>query len=110
VAGNETAFVASNLGFCCYKGVEMPEKLTRRSAAQLASLAGAALAIGCLGFARAADVKLSKTVAKYRPYSNGIQRCGICLQFQPPNRCKLVAGEISAKGWCQYFAAKENMD
>lgn len=58
----------------------------------------------------AAQQKVSKADAKYQdhPNFNGAQRCEICLQFDPPNRCKLVEGEISPKGWCQYFAAKEN--
>ena len=58
----------------------------------------------------AAQEKIKKADAKYQdhPNYNGQQRCEICLQFEPLNRCKLVAGPISPKGWCQYFAAKEN--
>lgn len=58
----------------------------------------------------AAQEKISKADAKYQdhPNYNGAQRCEICLQFNPPNHCKIVDGEISPKGWCQYFAAKEN--
>lgn len=52
--------------------------------------------------------KLKKEDAKYQTLPKGQQRCEICLQFQAPNRCKLVAGEITPKGWCQYFAAREN--
>ena len=86
--------------------------LTRRSLFQYATaLAGAGLSdLGMGGRARARDNRLPKTVAKYQSHPNGIQRCEICLQFQPPRRCKLVSGEISPKGWCQYFAAKENAE
>jgi len=52
--------------------------------------------------------KLKKEDAKYQTLPKGQQRCEICLQFRAPNRCKLVAGEITPKGWCQYFAAREN--
>ena len=55
-----------------------------------------------------AQQRIAKSEAKYQYRPNGIQRCEICLQFQPPNRCQLVEGDISPKGWCQFFAAKEN--
>jgi len=53
---------------------------------------------------------IAKSEAKYQDRPNGIQHCEICLQFQPPNRCKLVQGDISPNGWCQFFAAKENAE
>ena len=52
--------------------------------------------------------QIAKSDAEYQDHPNGIQRCEICLQFQPPNRCLLVQGGISPNGWCQFFAAKEN--
>ena len=52
--------------------------------------------------------KINKTDAMYQNHPKGQQRCEICLQFEPPNQCKIVEGSISATGWCQYFAAKEN--
>ena len=56
----------------------------------------------------AAQQKVSQADAKYQDQPKGQQRCEICLQFQPPNACRIVEGPISPKGWCQYFAAKEN--
>jgi hypothetical protein len=55
-----------------------------------------------------AQQKVSQTDAKYQARPNGQQRCEICLQFQPPGSCKLVQGSISPRGWCQFFAAREN--
>ncbi len=52
--------------------------------------------------------KIAHADAKYQPTPNGQQRCEICLQFEPPDHCKIVQSPISAKGWCQYFAAREN--
>jgi len=52
--------------------------------------------------------KITHADAKYQPTPNGQQRCEICLQFEPPDRCKIVRSPISATGWCQYFAAREN--
>ena len=73
-----------------------------------------ALWVAALGLAprvprrAAAEEKLKKNDAKYQPSPKGQQRCEICLQFQPPASCKLVTGAVSPKGWCQYFAAREN--
>ncbi len=79
-------------------------------------LGGAAFALGVAGaaarraipVAAADETKLDKLAAQYRDHPNGQQRCEICLQFQPPDHCQLVAGTIAAKGWCQYFAARDN--
>ena len=84
------------------------ETISRR-----ALLGGAALAVGAAaatGTSRseAAEQKVSQADAKYQDQPKGQQRCEICLQFQPPNACRIVEGPISPKGWCQYFAAKEN--
>ncbi|HZT50412.1 MAG TPA: hypothetical protein VFA22_00675 [Stellaceae bacterium] len=77
------------------------ERLSRRSL-----LAGAAVA-ACVTPARADD-KVSKEEAKYQAMPKGQQRCGICLQFQPPNQCRIVQGPVVPTGWCQFFAAREN--
>jgi len=83
------------------------ETISRR-----ALLGGAASAVGAAaaGASRraAAQQKVSQMDAKYQDQPKGQQRCEICLQFQPPNACRVVEGPISPKGWCQYFAAKEN--
>ena len=84
------------------------ETISRR-----ALLGGAALAVGAaatIGGSRraAAQQKVSHADAQYRDQPKGQQRCEICLNFQPPNVCGFVESPISPKGWCQYFAAKEN--
>jgi hypothetical protein len=52
--------------------------------------------------------KIKQADARYQPRPKGEQRCEICLQFLPPAACKIVRGPIVAKGWCQFFAAREN--
>jgi hypothetical protein len=52
--------------------------------------------------------KIKQAEAHYQNQPKGQQRCEICLQFMPPNRCKIVQGPINPKGWCQFFAAREN--
>jgi hypothetical protein len=52
--------------------------------------------------------KIGKIAAKYQERPHGQQRCEICLQFQPPVGCNVVAGSITPRGWRQFFAAREN--
>ncbi len=52
--------------------------------------------------------KVAHADAKYQPMPHGQQRCEICLQFEPPDHCKIVRSPVSANDWCQYFAAREN--
>jgi hypothetical protein len=85
-------------------------RLMERAGLAAVALGGALAGLGGFGRARADAQRLTQTQAQYRPRPNGIQRCEICLQFAPPKSCKLVAGEISPKGWCRFFAAKENAD
>lgn len=54
--------------------------------------------------------KITHGDAKYQLTPNDQQRCEICLQFAPPDHCNIVRNPISANGWCQYFAARENAD
>jgi hypothetical protein len=52
--------------------------------------------------------KINHKEAQYQQQPKGQQRCEICLQFNPPNTCKIVQAPINPKGWCQFFAAREN--
>jgi hypothetical protein len=84
------------------------ETISRR-----ALVGGAALAIGAAATISAstraaAQQKVSQADAKYQDHPNGQQRCEICLNFRPPDACQFVESPISPKGWCQFFAAKEN--
>jgi hypothetical protein len=54
----------------------------------------------------AAQDKISKALATYQGMPNGNDHCGLCNNFQPPNTCKFVDGEISPNGWCQLFSPK----
>jgi hypothetical protein len=89
----------------------MTDSLPRRSLLAKAILAIAAAGV-FLPRATAQELKeedkIKKTDALYQYQPKGQQRCAICLQFLPPNRCRIVQGAISPMGWCQYFAAREN--
>jgi hypothetical protein len=73
-------------------------------------LTGTALALGTAAVAAVsqamAQVKISQAVANYQNTPKGDQRCDRCINFQPPNACKFVQGDISPSGWCELFAPK----
>lgn len=92
----------------------MSRRLSRRALIEWAVALGSAVAGGWPRIAAADDQeiaeedKIKKTDAQYQQQPKGQQRCEICLQFEAPNKCKIVQGPINPKGWCQYFAAREN--
>jgi hypothetical protein len=74
-------------------------------------LTGTALALGAAATAAAvsqaaAQQKISQADAQYQATPKGAQRCDGCVNFQAPNACKFVQGDISPSGWCQLFAPK----
>jgi len=83
----------------------------QRISRRLVLTTGAALSLGAAAAAAvvsqaAAQQKISQADAKYQTTPKGDQRCDGCVNFQPPNACKFVDGNISPGGWCQLFAAK----
>jgi hypothetical protein len=38
--------------------------------------------------------------------AEGDQRCDGCLQWEPPDSCKVVEGKISPRGWCALYAPR----
>ena len=89
-------------------GVGMTEcENERRHLSRRAALTGTALALGAaMGRQAAAQQKLTQAIAQYQATPKGNDRCGACANFQAPNACKFVAGEISPTGWCQLFSPK----
>ncbi len=81
---------------------------SRRALLRAAAGTGIAAAAGASAFRALALEQIGKTEALYQDRPKGIQRCEICLHFEPPGSCRLVKGEISPQGWCQFFAGKEN--
>ena len=53
-----------------------------------------------------AQAKVPQKSVSYQTTPKGEQRCDGCSNFQPPNACKTVEGEISPQGWCSLFAKK----
>jgi hypothetical protein len=76
-------------------------RLSRRSL-----LGGAISVVGILGAApkpAAAQPKISKVAVNYQDHPDGDKRCDKCVQFQPPDACKVVDGAISPQGSCRIF-------
>jgi hypothetical protein len=80
--------------------------ISRRAALTRTALALGAATAATMGRQAAAQEKISQAVAKYQATPNGNDHCELCTNFQPPNACKFVQGEISPKGWCQLFSPK----
>ncbi len=65
-----------------------------------------ALAVAMVGAAvgRAwAQGKAKQSLVQYQEKPKGGQQCDGCLQWAPPNSCKVVEGKISPKGWCLLY-------
>jgi hypothetical protein len=82
------------------------QRVSRRVA-----LSGAAFALGAAAIATAvsqaaAQQKIGQADAQYQDKPKGGQHCDGCANFQPPNACKFVQGNISPSGWCQLFTPK----
>lgn len=80
---------------------ELSRRLVLRSAAAAAGASVLGGAAAAQGFAKSPQAS-----ARYQNRPNGAQRCGSCQQFLPPSSCKVVAGKITANGWCAIYAAK----
>ena len=86
-------------------------KQFRNGVSRRVVIAGTAVAVGAAATGAAAtrasaQQKISQANAKYQDHPNNNQQCDGCIQFQAPNACKIVEGNIAPKGWCQFFGAK----
>jgi uncharacterized membrane protein len=81
-------------------------RISRRVVLTSAARSLGAAAVATAVSQAAAQQKISQADAKYQTTPKGDQRCDGCVNFQPPNACKFVQGDISPNGWCQLFAAK----
>lgn len=75
--------------------------LSRRTLMR-AGVAGMASLVASLTVAvsKARAAKFAQKAVFYRPHPSLGQRCGNCRLFYRPHGCRLVAGPVSANGWC----------
>ena len=72
------------------------------------AMLGAALGMlaALIPAAARAQTKIAQKLVQYQEKPKGPQECDNCLHFVPPSSCKMVAGKINPKGWCQLYAPK----
>ncbi len=80
---------------------------SRRAALKtgLAVIAAAGVA-GIAAIAKAETTKVTPVTVGYQTKPSNGQQCSGCVQFAPPDACKLVSGTISPGGWCKLYAPK----
>lgn len=80
---------------------------TRRTVlrAGLAAVGGVA-AVAARAREQIAQDKVAPAMVQYQPTPKNNQMCSNCVQWAPPNACKIVSGTIAANGWCALFAPK----
>ena len=49
---------------------------------------------------------LAQDVVLYQQAPNEGAKCSTCINFQPPNACRIVAGTINPNGWCVAYVPK----
>ena len=84
---------------------------TRRAAlrAALATVAAGLTAATATRQAKAQTTeKLAQSVVQYQTNPKDGAKCSLCVNFQPPNACTIVAGEINPNGWCVAYAPKNS--
>ena len=51
--------------------------------------------------------KIAQKMVQYQTTPKDGQKCDICVNWEPPNACKIVAGTIVPNGYCIAFAPKQ---
>jgi secreted PhoX family phosphatase len=84
------------------------KKISRRSFLRgAATIAGAAGAATIIPIRVAHAQKADKKSMQYQDTPKNNQQCDACTYFQAPNKCGIVEGDISPKGWCVAFNPKK---
>lgn len=69
------------------------------------AVAGGIAAVGVSAQAQAQE-KIAQNQVQYQETPKDGNKCDMCVNWQPPNACKIVAGTINPNGWCVAFAPK----
>ena len=67
---------------------------------------GSAAVAATARYARAQSAKLAQSAVQYQTSPKDGAMCSGCVNFQPPNACAIVDGEINPNGWCVAYAPK----
>jgi len=66
----------------------------------------AAVIVGGAASGVRAQDKAKQSLVQYQETPKGDQECDTCLQWAPPDSCKVVEGKINPKGWCALYLPK----
>jgi surface antigen len=86
------------------------KKVSRRAFFRgAATIAGAAVAASVIPIrvVHAQSGKADKKSMQYQDTPKNNQECDQCTYFVAPNKCGIVEGDISPKGWCVAFNPKK---
>ena len=85
-----------------------PKDLSRRAFSQRMATYGVGAALIHFSVVKLAlaQAKVQQNTVSYQAKPKGTQRCEECVNFQAPNACKMVDGEITPQGWCSLFTKK----
>ena len=72
----------------------------------LSLVCGTAAVVAAMPLARAQSAKLAQNAVQYQQTPKDGAMCSGCVNFQPPNACAIVDGEINPNGWCVALAPK----
>jgi High potential iron-sulfur protein len=89
--------------------VSTPERpvASRRALLQVGLGAVAATAAIATTVTKArAQEKIAQNLVMYQDHPKDDQECDNCINWVAPNQCKIIAGDISPKGWCGAYAPK----
>jgi hypothetical protein len=84
----------------------MDDKRGDRSSRRVVLQVGLAAFAAGLSARALAQEKLAQKTVQYQLQPKNGQMCSNCVNWQPPNACKLVDGTIVPNGWCVAFAPK----
>lgn len=65
-----------------------------------------AAAAGLSPWRARAQEKIAQAMVQYQANPKNGQVCSGCANWQPPNACAIVVGNIAPQGWCVAFAPK----
>jgi hypothetical protein len=69
--------------------------------------AGLAVAGGVVAVSARAQDKIEPAMVQYQTTPKDGNKCSTCVNFVPPDACKIVSGKIAPDGWCIAFAPME---
>ncbi|PPQ30653.1 high-potential iron-sulfur protein [Rhodopila globiformis] len=69
--------------------------------------AGLAVAGGLAAAGARAQEKIAPEMVQYQRTPKDGNKCATCVNFEPPDTCKIVAGKVIPEGWCIAYAPME---